>query len=95
MLSAVIRTEHSYPAMHLVVQLAHQRFVRHGPLVLVADPLNIPRPHQIRTDNLLLYNHVFFSIFYGVPQFLVKSACRHAVRTISSPIHRIVWALNM
>src|SRR3954469_20423001 len=34
MLSAVILTERSQPAMHLAVQLAHQRFVRPGPLVL-------------------------------------------------------------
>ena len=34
MLSAVILPERSQPAMHLAVQLAHQRFVRPGPLVL-------------------------------------------------------------
>ena len=34
MLSAVILSEHSQPAMHLAVQLAHQRFVHPGPLVL-------------------------------------------------------------
>ena len=34
MLSAVIQPERSHPALHLAVQLAHQRFVRPGPLVL-------------------------------------------------------------
>ena len=34
MLSAVIFPERSQPAMHLAVQLAHQRFVHPGPLVL-------------------------------------------------------------
>src|SRR3712207_7208935 len=34
MLSAVIPAERSQPAVHLAVQLAHQRFVRPGPLVL-------------------------------------------------------------
>src|ERR687888_2397566 len=34
MLSAVIPPEHSQPATHLAVRLAHQRFVRPGPLVL-------------------------------------------------------------
>lgn len=34
MLSAVIRTERSQPAVLLAEQLAHQRFVRPGPLVL-------------------------------------------------------------
>ena len=34
MLSALIRTEHSYPALPLARQLADQRFVHPGPLVL-------------------------------------------------------------
>ena len=34
MLSAVIPSERSQPAVHLAVQLAHQRFVHPGPLVL-------------------------------------------------------------
>jgi hypothetical protein len=42
MLSAVIPTERSQPAMHLAVQLAHQRFVRPGPLVLGTDPRKSP-----------------------------------------------------
>src|ERR671918_1377313 len=44
MLSAVIPTERSQPAMHLAVQLAHQRFVRPGPLVLGTDPRKSPTP---------------------------------------------------
>ena len=36
MLSALIPTEHSYPALHLAAQPVHQRFVRYGPLVLVS-----------------------------------------------------------
>ena len=32
--SAVITSERSQPALHLAVQLAHQRFVHPGPLVL-------------------------------------------------------------
>ena len=44
MLSALIPTEHSYPAMPLAGQLAHQRFVHSGPLVLGAAPLNFPTP---------------------------------------------------
>src|SRR6266403_1593829 len=42
MLSAVIPTERSQPAMHLAVQLAHQRFVRPGPLVLGTAPRKPP-----------------------------------------------------
>ena len=44
MLSALILTQHGYPAVHLAAQLVHRRPVRHGPLVLVADPLRHPTP---------------------------------------------------
>ena len=44
MLSVLIPTEHSYPAMPLAGQLVHQRFVHPGPLVLGTDPFNIPSP---------------------------------------------------
>ena len=44
MLSAVIPSEHSYPAMPLARQPVHQRFVHPGPLVLGAAPLNSPTP---------------------------------------------------
>src|SRR6202041_3015501 len=39
MLSAVIPSERSQPAVPLAGQLAHQRFVRPGPLVLGTAPL--------------------------------------------------------
>ena len=42
--SAVIRSEHSYPALRLAPQQVHQRFVHPGPLVLGANPLNTPTP---------------------------------------------------
>src|SRR5881409_3378279 len=42
MLSAVIPSERSQPAVHLAVQLAHQRFVRPGPLVLGTALLKSP-----------------------------------------------------
>src|SRR6201996_8166817 len=42
MLSAVIPPERSQPAMPLAGQLAHQRFVRPGPLVLGIDLLKFP-----------------------------------------------------
>ena len=42
MLSAFIFSEHSYPAMQLASQLAHQRYVHPGPLVLGAAPLKFP-----------------------------------------------------
>src|SRR6187397_3467938 len=42
MLSAVIRSERSQPAVLLAEQLAHQRFVRPGPLVLGSALLKFP-----------------------------------------------------
>ncbi len=42
MLSAVIPSERSQPAVHLAVQLAHQRFIRPGPLVLGTAPFKSP-----------------------------------------------------
>ncbi len=44
MLSAVIPSVHSYPAMLLAQQQVHQRYVHPGPLVLGTDPLNSPTP---------------------------------------------------
>src|SRR5439155_25917045 len=44
MLSALIPSEHSYPALLLTEQLEHQRIVRPGPLVLRSEPLKSPAP---------------------------------------------------
>ena len=44
MLSAVIPSEHSYPAVPLARQQVHQRCVHPGPLVLGTAPLNSPTP---------------------------------------------------
>src|SRR3712207_4229798 len=42
--SALILTELRYPAMLLVEQLDHKRFVQLGPLVLEPGPLKFPPP---------------------------------------------------
>src|SRR5210317_1620022 len=44
MLSAVIPSELSYPAMPLARQQVHQRYVHPGPLVLGTDPLKSRTP---------------------------------------------------
>ena len=44
MLSAVIPSELSYPAMPLARQLEHHRFVHPGPLVLGTASLKFPTP---------------------------------------------------
>ena len=44
MLSALIRSQRSYPAVQLTPQLVHQRLVQPGPLVLRSDPRKLPAP---------------------------------------------------
>ena len=44
MLSALILTQRSYPAMLLAEQLAHQRLVHPSPLVLGTTPLKTQTP---------------------------------------------------
>src|SRR6201997_2337004 len=44
MLSALIPSEHSYPAVLLAKQPVHQRFVQPGPLVLRSALLKSPAP---------------------------------------------------
>ncbi len=48
MLSAVITSELSYPAMPLAEQPVHQWFVQPGPLVLGSDLFNFPAPTEDR-----------------------------------------------
>src|SRR3989338_5508581 len=48
MLSAVIYSELSYPAVPLARQQVHHRFVRFGPLVLEASPLKFPTATEDR-----------------------------------------------
>src|SRR5882757_2368341 len=52
MLSAVIPSEYSYPAMRLAPQQVHQRFVQPGPLVLGSALLNIPTPTADRDQTV-------------------------------------------
>src|SRR6266498_1889748 len=52
MLSAVIPSERSQPAVPLAGQLAHQRFVRPGPLVLGTALLKSPTPTEDRDRHI-------------------------------------------
>ena len=52
MLSAIIQTIRSYPAMLLAKQLVHHRYVHSGPLVLGADPFNFPMPAEDRDQTV-------------------------------------------
>ena len=53
MLSAVIRSEHGYPAMPLAGQQEHQGFVHPGPLVLGTAPLKYPAPTMDKDRTVL------------------------------------------
>ncbi len=52
MLSAVIHSELSYPAMPLAQQLEHHRFVHSGPLVLGTALLKYPAPTKDRDQTV-------------------------------------------
>ena len=52
MLSTLILSKHSYPAMPLAEQPAHQRFVHSGPLVLGAALLKYPTPTVDRSQTV-------------------------------------------
>src|SRR5579862_6729360 len=52
MLSTLILSELSYPAMHLAVQPAHHWFVHFGPLVLEAALLKYPTPTTDRDQTV-------------------------------------------
>ena len=53
MLSALILTERSYRAVLLAEQPVDQRFVQHGPLVLMSDPLKFLTPISDRDRTVL------------------------------------------
>ena len=50
MLSALIPSVHSYPALHEVAKPVDQRYVQPGPLVLGPTPLKCERLQQIETN---------------------------------------------
>ena len=52
MLSALLTSRHSYPALHLETQLEHQRSVHPGPLVLGTDPLKLRTPTADRDQTV-------------------------------------------
>ena len=52
MLSALIPSAHSYPAMPLAEQLVHQRYVHPGPLVLRTAPLKLRTPTADRDQTV-------------------------------------------
>ena len=90
MLSAVITSERSQPAVLLAEQLAHQRFVRPGPLVLGTALLKFPTRAADRDRHICYHNAKSSLLSVAARSFLPGSACRHAGRTISSPIRAAI-----
>jgi hypothetical protein len=84
MLSALIRSAGRQPAVPLAGQLAHESCVRPGPLVLGTAPLKSPTPVEDR-DRHDCYRRQPCAARWA-RSFLPGSACRHAGRTISSPL---------
>ena len=90
MLSALIWSAHSYPAMPLVRQLVHQRCVHSGPLVLGADLLKFPIVHSGYKPNCLtrvilvcsspeLSLHYWRHGLYLLPPWMSKDRCWHII----------------
>src|ERR1700684_151224 len=81
MLSALIPPVGRKPAVPLAGQLAHESYVRPGPLVLGTAFLKSPTAASGRERHYCYSRHEVS----GARAFLPGSACRHADRTISSP----------
>src|SRR5580698_10596519 len=83
MLSALIPSVGRQPAVPLAGQLAHESYVRPGPLVLGTAFLRSPAAASDRDRHCCYRRHLAAS---GARAFLPGSACRHADRTISLPL---------
>ncbi len=68
MLSEVIHSELSYPAMPLAGQLADQRFVQLGPLVLESNLLKNQRLQQIGDQPV---SRLYFSRSLGAMDYMI------------------------
>src|SRR5690349_18400767 len=84
MLSALISSAGRKPAVLLAEQLAHESCVRPGPLVLGTALLKSPTPTEDRDRHVCYRRRAMCAS--GARSFLSGSACRHAGRTISSPV---------
>src|ERR1700683_550005 len=90
MLSALIPSAGRKPAVPLAGQLAHESCVRPGPLVLGTAFLRSPTAAWDRDRHFCYLRRV-----PGASAFLAGSACRHAGRTISSPLSVEIGARHM
>src|SRR2546421_6123332 len=97
MLSALIPAERGQPAVPLARQLAHQRYVRPGPLVLGAAPLKLPTPTADR-DRHVCYHRATPLPIGGrvISARLCMSPCR-SDHIFTSPDREVfgVWSLRI
>src|SRR5919205_4157174 len=86
MLSALIPSERGQPAVPLARQLAHQRFVRPGPLVLGAAPVKPPTPTADRDRHICYLRDRDLPGDQVVSAWLCMSPCRSDhIFTVCSP----------
>ena len=73
MLSALIPSIHSYPAVHLVAKPVDQRYVQPSPLVLGPTPLKCKRLQQIETNlsHAIHYLVITDALDYTTLRFLI------------------------
>jgi len=69
MLSALIPSVHSYPAVHLVVKPVDQRYVQSGPLVLGSTPLKqyTPTADRDRPVSRMFLTYYYVHGLYHLP----------------------------
>src|SRR5438045_6733190 len=91
MLSALIPSAGRKSAMPLAGQLAHESCVRPGPLVLGTAFLRFPTAAADR-DRHDCYRRRRGAVGQVI-SVLPGSACRHAGRTISSPVEQPVFGI--
>ena len=82
MLSALIPSKHSYPAIHLVAKPVDQRFVQPSPLVLRPTPLKYQTPVTDRDQPVSrMLSHVLLRA-WTIPLSQKPRENRHISRTI-------------
>ena len=72
MLSAVIPSRHSYPAVHLAVEPVHQRSSLSGPLVLGKNFLKNQRLQQIGDQPV---SRIFITYYYVYGLYHYSAKC--------------------
>ena len=94
MLSAVISSAHRQPAMPLAGQLAHERCVRPGPLVLGTAFLKSPAPMVDRDRHTVTDAPVWRDVGQDISAWLCMSPCR-SDHIFAPPGAFGIWSLRI